>query len=101
MDNTSSSSSKTVGIVIVVAIIVVGIWLMIRKPENTTLPPETATSDTTMQTAQDQTAQPQTPVQGIQTSGSSDTALASDSASIDSQIQALGSDNSAVNQPTQ
>ena len=87
MDNTSSSSSKTVGIVIVVAIIVVGIWLMIRKPENTTLPPETA--------------QPQTPVQGIQTSGSSDTALASDSASIDSQIQALGSDNSAVNQPTQ
>ncbi len=91
MDNNTSSSSKTVGIVIVVIIIVAGIWLMKRKPSDTgTLPAATTNTSDTGGNGE-----------GIQASGTSNAAFDQDSASIDTQMQALGADNASADETVQ
>ncbi len=76
----NSSSSKTFGIAIVLIIIVIGLWLMMRKP---------ATAPAVMNTT------PQTGTVS-QNSDASDTALAKDEASIDAELGGLSADTAAA-----
>ncbi len=83
-----NSSSKTIGIVVVLIIIVVGIWLVTRNtPDNTGANPYSA--------SQSQSQMP-TSSTSVSSTDSSDTALDKDSAAIDAQLGGLSSDNSAA-----
>jgi|GEM_PF-6717093 len=96
----NSSSSKTIGIIIVLVIIALGIWLMTRKSSDDTgaMAPYSDTSSTgdTGTTASTDASSSA----GI-SSDSSDAALDQDSAAIDAQMQGLSSDNAAASQTTQ
>jgi ABC-type nickel/cobalt efflux system permease component RcnA len=92
MDNTSSSS-KTMGLIIVVLIIILGIWLMMRSSQKDINIPDqynstASTTDTTSNAG----------VDSIQASGMADSALEQDSVSIDAQMQSFAADNTTANQ---
>lgn len=89
MQNTSSS--KTIGIVIVLIIIIAGIWLMMRKPASDT-------SDVVVPATSSQN----TGTQGNGTTAAatvdvSDAALNQDSAAIDAQMGTLSTNTAAAN----
>lgn len=90
-----NSSRNTLGIVLVVVIIVAGVWLMMRTPNGIPVPAEkeTPTSQNTSSNGN--------PGDSIQSSGTSNTALDQDSASIDVQMQGLSSDNAQASQTVQ
>ena len=83
----------------IVAVIIVALWFVMKKPAaNTPVQTQTTASNTaTSETASVANAMPTDPsVSSVKSSGSSDAALASDSAAIDAQMNGFASDTSAA-----
>jgi len=97
MDNTTSNTSKTVGIIIIVALIAAGVWFMTKRSgtENTDTP-QTTTSEN--QTPVVEQADPA--ITGVQLSGSSNASLDADLASMDSQMNGFSAENAAAQSAT-
>lgn len=105
----SSSSKKTVGIVIVILIVIAGIWLMTRKSGSDYS--NTASSSQTDNDMSGMNMQQPSGTTGAGTSGTgtssvsstdtSDAALNQDAASIDAQMNGLNSDSAAAQQSAQ
>ena len=83
-----NSTSKSIGIIIVILIIIAGIWLMTRSSTPSAIAPTTSTSGVV---AGNETPAPASV-------GNGDAALAQDAASIDSQMSGLNADAAAAQQ---
>lgn len=93
MDNTTSNTSKTIGIIIIVLIILAGVWLMTKRPGTENADTSQSTSSETQTPAQEQV---DPAISGVQLSGSSNASLDADLASMDSQMTGFAADNSAA-----
>ena len=97
MDN-RSSSSRTLGVVIVLIIIALGVWYMLRTKNGATDLPASYDSARTGSQGSQTAAGDTDAVEAIHASGTTDAALDSDSAAIDAEIQGYAADTSAANE---
>ncbi len=91
----NSSSSKKIAIVAIVAVIIIALWFVMKKPATPSVSPQ-ANADTSVasQTATVVNAMPADPaVLQVKGSGVSDASLNQDSVAVDAQLNGLSTDS--------
>ncbi len=97
----NSLSSKKIAIIAIVAVIIIAMWFVMKKPSSVsnvqTAAQAKVTETATSQTAAVVNAAPVDPsVEAVKASGNSDTALEQDVASVDAQLKGFSSDSASV-----